>query len=204
MAAVLEDGRSSEEGPKRFFVLSGCSGGGKSSIVAALARRGVAVVPEPGRRIVEAAEGPRDPVLPWNDLEIFARAAIAMAKADYEAARSREGPVVFDRSLIDAWAALEAVSGKRMPQEESDRHPYASPALLVPPWPEIWQRDEARRHDFSSACEEYERLLAIHRRLGYQVVIVPKAPVEERVDFCLARIGHSAETALSTRSGDHS
>ena len=35
-----------------FFVLSGCSGGGKSTLLAALARRGFATVEEPGRRIV--------------------------------------------------------------------------------------------------------------------------------------------------------
>jgi predicted ATPase len=37
----------------RFIVISGCSGGGKSTLVAELARRGYASVEEPGRRIVE-------------------------------------------------------------------------------------------------------------------------------------------------------
>jgi predicted ATPase len=42
----------------RFVVISGCSGGGKSTLLAELGRRGHAVVEEPGRRIAcSRAEG---------------------------------------------------------------------------------------------------------------------------------------------------
>ena len=37
----------------RFVVISGCSSGGKSTLIAELSRRGYAVVEEPGRRIVK-------------------------------------------------------------------------------------------------------------------------------------------------------
>jgi predicted ATPase len=37
----------------RFVVISGCSGGGKSTLLAELVGRGYAAVEEPGRRIVE-------------------------------------------------------------------------------------------------------------------------------------------------------
>ena len=37
----------------RFVVISGCSGGGKSTLLAELGRRGHAFVEEPGRRIVK-------------------------------------------------------------------------------------------------------------------------------------------------------
>lgn len=37
----------------RFVVISGCSSGGKSTLLAELGRRGYAVVDEPGRRIVK-------------------------------------------------------------------------------------------------------------------------------------------------------
>ena len=37
----------------RFVVISGCSGGGKSTLLAELGRRGYAVVEEPGLRIVQ-------------------------------------------------------------------------------------------------------------------------------------------------------
>jgi predicted ATPase len=51
----------------RFVVISGCSGGGKSTLLAELRGRGYAVVEEPGRRIVrEELEG-RGAALPWVD-----------------------------------------------------------------------------------------------------------------------------------------
>jgi predicted ATPase len=37
----------------QFVVISGCSGGGKSTLIAELGRRGYPVVEEPGRRIVK-------------------------------------------------------------------------------------------------------------------------------------------------------
>jgi predicted ATPase len=37
----------------RFVVLSGCSGGGKSTLLIELGRRGYATEEEPGRRVVK-------------------------------------------------------------------------------------------------------------------------------------------------------
>lgn len=94
----------------RFIILSGCSGGGKSTLLAELARRGFATVEEPGRRIVieEIRDGGN--ALPWIDLEAFARRAIAVALEDRQHA-PEHGTVFFDRGLIDAASALREVSG---------------------------------------------------------------------------------------------
>jgi putative ribosome biogenesis GTPase RsgA len=43
----------------RFVVISGCSGGGKSTLINELRRRGYRVVEEPGRRIVALRTGRR-------------------------------------------------------------------------------------------------------------------------------------------------
>ncbi len=41
------------EKSQQFVVLSGCSGGGKSSLLAELGRRGFATYEEPGRQVVK-------------------------------------------------------------------------------------------------------------------------------------------------------
>ncbi|MHB1169888.1 MAG: AAA family ATPase [Longimicrobiales bacterium] len=49
-----------------LYVISGCSGSGKSTLIAELAQRGEVVVPEPGRRVVQAQDKAGGPALPWG------------------------------------------------------------------------------------------------------------------------------------------
>ena len=90
----------------RFVVLSSCSGGGKSTLLDALARRGHTTVAEPGRRIVLEELAAGGTTLPWIDPEAFAHRVMVWALADRTRVASRSGWVVFDRSLVDAAAAL--------------------------------------------------------------------------------------------------
>lgn len=52
----------------RFVIISGCSGGGKSTLIDELAKRGHAVVEEPGRRIIADERARGGTALPWIDL----------------------------------------------------------------------------------------------------------------------------------------
>jgi predicted ATPase len=97
---------------ERFVVISGCSPGGKSTLIAELGRRGHAVVEEPGRRIMKEELASGGPALPWVDRIASARSAITIALADQAAAYSLDGWVFFDRGLIDAAAALQRLTGE--------------------------------------------------------------------------------------------
>ena len=72
-------------------VISGCSGGGKSTLLEALRERGYAVVEEPGRRIVREELASNGSALPWIDAAAFARRTVAMSIADWQAAAVLEG-----------------------------------------------------------------------------------------------------------------
>jgi predicted ATPase len=172
----------------RFVVISGCSGGGKSTLLAELARRGHAIVEEPGRRVIAETSADDGSALPWIDMQAFARCAIEVSLRDRTDARCHEGWVFFDRGLIDAAIALEHASGEPVAAPLCREHRYHREVFLTPPWPEIYRQDADRRHDIAAALDEYERLLAAFPRLGYDVVILPKAPVEDRADFLLERL----------------
>jgi predicted ATPase len=172
----------------RFVVISGCSGGGKSTLLAELRRRGHAVVEEPGRRIVEEENRGDGGALPWVDGTAFARRAIAMALADRESAGRSEGWVFFDRGLIDAAAALQHLTGEPALATLGVRHRYHRRVFLAPPWPEIYRADSSRRHGFDGAVAEYDRLLPAYAALGHETVLLPKLPVPKRADFILATI----------------
>ncbi|GFO80862.1 MAG: ATPase [Methyloceanibacter sp.] len=185
---------------RRFVVISGCSGGGKSALLEELRRRGHAVVEEPGRRVVKEELGGDGSALPWVDAETFARRILDMALADREKARALQGWVFFDRGLIDAAAALEHATGEPAVTEFGAAHRFHPRVFLAPPWPEIYETDGERRHDFSAATDEYLRLLDIYVRLGYETTILPKIAVTVRAEFVLDSLGASDTNPASPPS----
>ena len=167
-----------------FVMISGCSGGGKSTLLAELARRGYATVAEPGRRIIAEVRGGRGGALPWDDPAGFARSAIAMSVADHEAAR---GLTFFDRGVVDAAVACRATTGE--PADDLvARHRYHR-LFLAPPWPEIYEQDDDRRHSLDKALSDHARVERAYRDAGYRPVMLPRDTVSARADFVLETLG---------------
>jgi predicted ATPase len=181
-AAQVTAERGAEPGD-RLVVVSGCSGGGKSTLLAELARRGHAVVEEPGRRIVQEELARGGSALPWVDAAAFLRRAIEIAIADHAGARGSAGWVFFDRGLVDAASALQDVTGEPLLEPLARAHRYHRRVFLTPPWPEIYATDAERRHDLGAAIREYDRLAIDYPSLGYEVVVLPKTGVAARADL---------------------
>lgn len=171
----------------RFVILSGCSGGGKSTLVSELARRGHAVVEEPGRRILAEARTGVGAALPWVDMRAFALRAVSMSLADLAAAPPDAQWVFFDRGLIDAAVALAHAGGPPL-EQTIGKVRFHPTVFLAPPWPDIYQSNSDRRHGFDAAVDEYDRLLEAWRRLGYRLSILPRTSPEARADHVLAAL----------------
>ena len=168
-----------------FVLISGCSGGGKSTLLSALQERGYLVIQEPGRRIVQEQLCQGGTALPWLDMRAFLEEVIKTAQADYLSAPRDGRWVFFDRGLLDAAAALQELTGEPVLEPLSNTHPYHPQVFLTPPWPEIYTADPERRHDMKAALHEYERLERIYPLLGYKVSVLAKTTVENRADFVL-------------------
>ena len=173
----------------RHVVLSGCSGGGKSTLLTELQRRGFAVVPEPGRRIVQDEQRGDGRALPWVDLSAFANRAIDLAADDRRRMANAAGWVFFDRGLVDAAVALEHATGRPARDVLASHARYHQTVFLTPPWPEIYVSDQERQHDLAEAIAEYDRLLIAYPKLGYDTLILPKVGVAERADIVLRHLG---------------
>ena len=170
----------------RFVVISGCSGGGKSTLLEELGRRGYATVEEPGRRIVKEQLHSGGTALPWTDGDEFARRCIALAHSDRKSARGVQGRwVFFDRGLVDASVALRHLTGEPALRALRHSYHYHRRVFLAPPWPEIYVTDSERRHGLDAGIAEYQRLIDAYPALGYEVTILPKISVAERVEFIL-------------------
>lgn len=150
-----------------FVIISGCSGGGKSTLLDELRRRGYRVVEEPGRRVIQEESNMDGSALPWIDLPKFLRRAADMALADFAHASRYAGEwVFFDRGLLDALTALHYLTGDPSINIVGTTHRYHPLVFMAPPWSEIYAQDENRRHDMNAALIEFERLEKIYPKLG--------------------------------------
>jgi predicted ATPase len=169
-------------------MISGSSGAGKSTLLAELKARGHVVVEEPGRRIIAEETACGGNALPWGDLAMFLRRAIDMALADHVAAVEQKGWVFFDRGLVDAASALEALIGEPVLRPLCMTHRYHRRMFMAPPWPDIYVTDMDRKHGFDAAVVEYRRLMETYPALEYEVVHLPKSTTAARADFVLASL----------------
>lgn len=169
----------------RDIILSGCSGGGKSTLLAEFSRLGFATVPEPGRRIVQEELCGDGKALPWINLAAFAERTIEVASKDRELASKAGGWTFFDRGLVDAAVALQHATGQPAAITLAPFAPYHWRVFLTPPWPEIYETDAERPHRMDEALVEYERLVVSYGELGYQPIVLPKASASERAAFVL-------------------
>jgi len=65
---------------------------------------------------------------------------------------------------------------------------YAVLVFMSPPWKELFRPDPERRHTYSVAVKEHENLVPTYRRLGYDLRMIPHAPVADRADFVLSTV----------------
>lgn len=168
-------------------IISGCSGGGKSTLLSELVNRGYSVVPEPGRQIVKEQIAIGGDALPWINLKKFLELALSRYLFHFNFQKESQKLVFFDRGIVDAIQLDQ--SQPEYFQQAAQKFKYNRLVFLAPPWEEIFANDSERKHDFESAKKEFNELLIKYKNFGYETVLLPKVSVKERVDFILNRLG---------------
>ena len=173
---------SLREHSDRFVVLSGCSGGGKSTLLTALERRGFIVFEEPGRQIVKEQQFIMGNALPWTDPLQFVELSVSRSIHQMALAARVDQRSFLEHLFLPVPLHLEnAVKQLR----------YHRRVFIAPPWPEIFAADAERRHSFDEAKAQYSSLLRTYERLGYSLVELPKIDVESRVEFIVGQLAES-------------
>jgi predicted ATPase len=178
-------GNPSFNGTDWMVVVSGCSGGGKSTLLAGMALRGYPVYPEPGRQIVKEQLHIGGDGLPWENAVKFAELCVSRAMYFYNTAMPTDKPALFDRSMVDNISGLERLE-LPLPQylkAALQQYRYARRVFMVPPWKELFSSDAERRHSFEDAEAEFASLLNAYKANGYEIVLIPKGTVSERASF---------------------
>jgi predicted ATPase len=175
---------------RQFIVLSGCSGGGKSSLLAELGRRGFAIYEEPGRQVVKEQHVIGGDALPWANVDLFLELTISRSIHHLIEAARGDRIAFFDRGIIDQVNGYRMM-GHEIPQHlrnAAERFRYRGSVFLMPPWPEIFANDAERKHGFEEAVASYDALIETYRDFGYQPIVIPKMDVSARAEFVLEHI----------------
>lgn len=175
-----------------FIVISGCSGGGKSSLLSELSNRGYPVALEPGRQIVKEQTIINGDALPWINLQKFLDLALSRYLFLFNSQNETQKFVFFDRGIVDA---IQLSQTPKSFDNAAKKFRYNKRVFLVPPWEEIFTTDAERKHSFESAKNEFDDLLIKYKNFGYETILVPKVSVKKRADFILDKLGVSTKEA---------
>jgi predicted ATPase len=121
-----------------FVVLSGCSGAGKSSLLAELGRRGFPIYEEPGRQVVKEQLYIGGDALPLGNVSQFVELTISRSIHMVTAA-CRNQLSFCDRGITDQVNGLKHLnlSIRAHLVAAAERFRYHEKVFMVPPWPEI-------------------------------------------------------------------
>jgi predicted ATPase len=171
----------------RLFIITGGPGSGKTALLDALEKAGFARTVEAGRAIIQDQVLIGGNALPWGDRAAFAELMLALEMRSYALARRHDGPVFFDRGVPDTIGYLRLI-GAPIPlyfHKAADRFRYRRRVWVAPPWREIFTTDAERKQDFAEAERTYHVMRETYAGLGYELVILPCVPVQERARFVL-------------------
>lgn len=169
----------------RRAAITGGPGAGKSSLIAELARLGVATHDEVARNILQAPGG----------MEMRERDPLGFAQAMYGAQlllfeEADPGVTVFDRGFADIVGFLE-LSGLSIPPDIDTacrELRFEGPIFHAPAWRAIYTPDEERIQSWVEAVESDRAVASAWKRYGYELVELPLVSIEERANFVLDRL----------------
>ncbi|MER9405757.1 AAA family ATPase [Mesorhizobium caraganae] len=175
----------------RFFVLTGGPSSGKTTLIEALKAAGFATSPEAGRGIIRDQVAVGRSALPWRDKPLFSELMLSWEMRSWHAAYDHAGPVFFDRGVPDTLGYYRLI-GLPVPTHVTNaatKFRYNSRVFIAPPWPDIFTQDSERKQTLDEAERTYHSLVGVYTELGYELIELPLASVEARLDFILAEAG---------------
>jgi predicted ATPase len=171
-----------------FYVITGGPGGGKTTLLEALALKGYNYIPETARQIIKQrlSKG----LTPRPDPKAFAREIFEQDWTNFISNSNLSSLLFFDRSFIDSACMLFDAHVKSYEQIANTymANRFNNKVFVTPPWNEIYQNDTERDQSFEQSIQVYQRLATWYRDHGYDIIVLPKDTIETRVNFILRQV----------------
>lgn len=171
------------------IIITGTMGSGKSSVLNEINKDGHKVVPECARTILAEQRSFDGHGLPEKDPSLFCELLLSRTLYQYKNYKN-DSLTIYDRGLPDiiAYAKLFNLDLSHF-KSCANQHRYNIKVFLLEPWSEIYVNDDERKMTFKEAELFHDDLVNIYKELNYELLIVPKASVEERAAFIYQRLG---------------
>lgn len=186
----------------KLIVISGCSGGGKSTLINELSKMGYAIFPEVATEIVNHQLNKNGQKTPWQDPGGFCELLIEKSLDDFYRAKAmtdvHDNTIFFDRSYLEGiryHKRLNTIDSNKYDFFINDLR-YFHTVYITPPWEEIYCQNEIRKHSFKKSVDDFEKVVSFYSKCGYQTIELPKVSVKARVQFILQHLCHDQTPVL--------
>lgn len=170
--------------PKKI-VITGGPGTGKTSLINKIEEDGHSCLHEISRSVTLEARAAGIEQLFISHPLLFSQKLLEGRIKQHQEASAFTGDTIFlDRGIPDVVAYMDCF-GETYDSSFSKAcqdHPYEK-IFLLPPWEEIYVSDNERFENYEQAVLIHEALYNTYSSLGYDIVLVPKDSVENRVAF---------------------
>jgi len=170
------------------IVLTGAPATGKTTVSQVLEDLGHQIFHEQAREIISESLANGSDILPWKDLTGFTNVVWNLRNKQFDDAMSGTKSF-YDRTILDSYAYLlkgNVTPLDRWVKDMNERR--FDKVFLLPVWPEIHALDNERMETLEDCIEVEKFIIQAYEELGYELIVVPKIPVSERVAFILERL----------------
>ncbi len=181
------------------FIVTGCPGSGKTTLIKHLREIGFTCVDEPAREVIAEQRAIQGDGLSDRNALLFTELLLTRSLESYKKYENSSAPVIFDRGIPDVigYAKLFGLNAERF-ESTAKTHPYNRSVFIAPPWEDIYTTDDERKMTFDNTTQFHEVLRESYLSLGYELIELPFQSVEKRAQF-LARFLQRPQRSLSER-----
>ncbi len=176
--------------PTRWQVITGAPCSGKTTLIQALADRGLQVVPETARAYIDECLAGGLTLSQVKADPLAFEQKILLAKVALEAELPRDRLIFMDRAVPDsvAYYRFEGLDPTE-PLRHSRKMRYETIFLLERL---AFESDAVRSEDAQAAARLEVMLADCYHALGYAITRVPVMSVDERIGFILRHVDRKA------------